>query len=88
MRYFFYSAIFSDKFGGTNTNNFGAKREEMPGNEDLKALVRLAFDGATRITILSICELSEDDYYKFWRGCDLKQFQADLTQYHDSNSVL
>lgn len=65
QRFFMFSAIFNH-WGVMHSKNFGTQRDIFPSMYELKQQVIDAHEGADQIVILSICELSEDDYKTFW----------------------
>lgn len=61
IRCFFYSAVFfSNK--GVAMSNFGVSLKEFPSLDYLKNQVAKADSSANEIVILSICEVSQEDY--------------------------
>lgn len=65
-RCFFFAAIYT--FGSSTLHrNYGRRQETFPTNGDLRSVVLDYEPKATNVVILSICELSFDDYKTYWK---------------------
>lgn len=70
-RHFIFSATFSLGKYGTASQNFGHKRtDNFPTISNLKDVVRSFNSEAVDIVILSVCEVKEDEFKRFFSEQD------------------
>jgi len=65
-RYFIISATFNIEGTQTATQNFGHKRKDFPTIKDLKNVVISFHEKANNIVILSVCEVKNSEFDKFF----------------------
>ena len=65
-RYFIVGATFNLSGGNTATQVFGHKRKDFPTIKKLIDVVRKFHDNASNVVILSVCEVKEEEYKKFF----------------------
>jgi len=65
-RFFMFGATYCSNDGDLTASNFGVIRESFPKCEDLTKVVQKFNATAHKIVILSICELTKEDYEHFF----------------------
>ncbi len=73
LRYFIFSSVYTGERSSLISTNFGITRNSFPSNKELQEIVKSnkKDNYISNIVVLSICEVTKEDYNTFW-GDSLK----------------